>query len=95
MLKNLLQQLIGKEMDYWMVAQHQPQHFCKDGEFYQQVMRQYGDRLQHNAHIQFQELPGKTFAYNAEKECLELCLGKVWSAGRVWSVGKVWTLGKV
>ena len=75
-LNMLLQHMLGKEVDLWSVAQHQPRLFLKDGDYYQQVMHRYGTHIQDNAHIQFKELPGKTFAYNARTECLELCLGK-------------------
>lgn len=72
----LLQQMLGKEMDLWSVAQHQPQLFHKGGDYYKQVMERYGSQLTDNTHIQFQELPNKTFAYNASSESLDLCLGQ-------------------
>ena len=68
--------MLGKEMDLWSVAQHQPQLFRKGGDYYKQVMDQYGPQLGDNTHIQFKELPNKTFAFNANTECLDLCLGK-------------------
>lgn len=76
MLNALLQQMLGKEVDLWSIAQHQPQLFRKGGDYYQQVMTRYGPQLEDNTHLQFKELPNKTFAYNATTESLELCLGK-------------------
>ena len=73
----MLQKMLGKDMDLWSVAQHQPQLFAKGGDYYKQVMERYGSQLSDNAHIQFQELPNKTFAYNAGSECLDLCLGEL------------------
>lgn len=68
--------MLGKEVDLWSVAQHQPQLFRKGGDYYNQVMEQYGSQLGDNTHIQFKELPNKTFAFNANTESLDLCLGK-------------------
>jgi len=83
-LKSLLRQLVGKELDQWSIYQHQPREFGKDGYFYRQVLQKFGDRVQHNTHIQFREMPGKTFAFNQEKECLELCLGGCGEEKWVW-----------
>lgn len=74
-LNTLLQHLLGKEVDLWSVAQHQPHLFRKGGDYYQQVVEKFGSQLKENTHIQFKELPNKTFAFNAATECLELCLG--------------------
>ena len=49
--------------------------FQKGGDYYQQVVRQFGDQLKDHTHLQFKEFPNKSFAYNAQKERLELCLG--------------------
>ena len=67
--------LSGAQVDLWTLAQHQPQMFQKGGDYYQQVLRQYGDQLKDHTHFQFKEFPNKSFAYNAQKERLELCLG--------------------
>ncbi len=68
--------MLGKEVDLWTLAQHQSQLFRKGGDYYQQVITRYGTQLEDNIHLQFKELPNKTFAYNAATESLELCLGK-------------------
>ena len=65
-------------MDLWSVAQHQPQLFRKGGDYYQQVVEKYSSQLEDNTHLQFKELPNKTFAFNATNECLDLCLGQSW-----------------
>ena len=67
--------MLGGEVDLWAIAQHQPQLFRKGGDYYQQVLSQYGDQLKDHTHFQFKEFSNKVFAYNAAKECLEICLG--------------------
>ena len=74
-LNAILQQMMG-DIDLWTIAQHQPQMFCKGGEYYKQVVDQFGSRLTNNTHLQFKEFPNKTFSFNAQKECLEVCLGE-------------------
>lgn len=68
--------MLGKEVDLWSVAQYQPQLFRKGGDYYKQVIDQYGTQLRDNTHIQFKELPNKTFAFNVNTESLDLCLGQ-------------------
>ena len=70
--------------DLWAVAQHQPQFFCKGGAYYQQVSDQLGGQIKHNTHIQFQEFREKVFAYNSEKERLELCLGEWYCTSTIY-----------
>ena len=72
-----LEQVLQGEMDLWGVAQHQPQFFSKGGPYYQQVFDQFGSHIKHNIHIQFKEFHEKVFAYNSEKERLEVCLGEI------------------
>ena len=70
--------------DLWIVAQHQPQLFSKGGAYYQQVSDQLGGQIKNNTHIQFQEFREKVFAYNLEKERLELCLGECTIYSKGW-----------
>ena len=77
-LNVLLQQVLGAAVDLWSLAQHQPLMFSKGGEYYQQVIQQHGHRLKNNTHFQFKEFPRKTFAYNKERERLEVCLGIIY-----------------
>lgn len=41
-----------------------------------QVIDTYGGKIKDHTHFQFREFPKKTFAFNAEQERLELCLGR-------------------
>ena len=68
--------LQGDDVDLWGVAQYQPQLFSKGGAYYQQVSDQLGGQIKNNTHIQFKEFHEKVFAYSAEKERLDLCLGE-------------------
>ena len=68
--------MLGKDVDLWTLAQNQPQLFRKGGDYYQQVISRYGTQLEDNTHLQFKELPNKTFAYNSTTESLDLCLGE-------------------
>ena len=73
-LNTILQKMLG-EVDLWSLAQHQPQLFRKGGDYYEQVMHSYGSQLKDHTHFQFKEFSDKTFSYNAQKQCLEVCLG--------------------
>ncbi len=71
-----MQLLRGESVDFWLVGQNQPAMFEKEGEYYQQVVDQYGAQLKTGTHLQFREFPNKVFAFSAEKQRLELCLGE-------------------
>ncbi len=75
-LNTLMQLLRGESVDFWLVGQNQPAMFERGGEYYQQVVDQYGGQLKTGTHLQFREFPNKVFAFNAEKQRLELCLGE-------------------
>lgn len=81
-----MQMLRGETVDFWLVGQSQPAMFAKGGEYYRQVVEQYGSQLKTGTHLQFNEFPNKVFAFNAEKETLELCLGEGLCVWCVWRV---------
>lgn len=72
-LFNALGALAGGDM--WEAAQNCHEMFDKGGFYYNKVANDLGP-LQPNQHCTLPFFPNKVFAYNAEKDRLDLCLGQ-------------------